>query len=146
MLLITINEDEQGFFNELMSDYPDYVSIRTEHGFDMITITKVVIDINEILKVALPSIIAAIELVLMYRLQKRQTELLEKELKLHRKELQMQQEKDKSNPLQIAISSDGEISYLVDIKDVDTYLEDKDGIEVIVSELRRKLENNNAEN
>ncbi len=31
MLVITINEDEQAFFNELMNDYPDDVWIRTDH-------------------------------------------------------------------------------------------------------------------
>lgn len=145
MLYFTINEDEQELFDELMNEYPDNVWIRTDHGFDMITTTKVVIDINEILKTALPSIITAIQLLLMYRLQKRQNELAERELQLHRKEHQDQKEKDNQNALQIAISSDGEVSYILDIKDVDAYLEDKEGIDVIIGELQRKLENYNEE-
>lgn len=51
MLYITITENEQSYFDELKSQYPDRVFIRTDHGLDMVTTTQVVIDVAEILEV-----------------------------------------------------------------------------------------------
>ena len=59
MLYITITENEQSYFDELKSQYPDRVFIRTDHGLDMVTTTQVVIDVAEILEVVLPSILTA---------------------------------------------------------------------------------------
>ena len=70
-----LTEEELKFFNKLQSDFPDNVLVRIDHGFDMSSTVQVVVDITDILELVIPSLIATVELVLMYRIQKR--------LKLH---------------------------------------------------------------
>lgn len=86
-----LTEEEVSYFCELQDLYPDKVMIRTEHGFDMSSTIQVVIDISDILETAVPAIISAVELILMYRIQKRQNELTEKEIELHKREIQINQ-------------------------------------------------------
>ena len=80
MLYISgLSEEEIICFDELQKQYPDRVFIRVEHGFDMSSTVQVVIDLSDILQTAVPAIISAVEILLAYRIQKKQIELMEKE-------------------------------------------------------------------
>ena len=93
MLYISLAKDELEFFDEVQERFPDNILVKTEHGFDMSSSVQVVIDISEILKDSLPIIVAAVEAVLLYRIQKQQNQLKEKELLLKGKELALEEEK-----------------------------------------------------
>lgn len=53
-----ITNEEVSIFSELKNTYPDYVFIRTEHGFDMSLSIQVTIDLSNILQVAIPAIVS----------------------------------------------------------------------------------------
>lgn len=134
-----LTEEELKFFNKLQSDFPDNVLVRIDHGFDMSSTVQVVVDITDILELVIPSLIATVELVLMYRIQKRQNELAEKEQKLHRKELLLEQEKMDKNEFEIRVASNGETEIIVKTSDVESLLETPDNLEKYLKEIRDKL-------
>lgn len=87
-----ITNEEVSIFSELKNTYPDYVFIRTEHGFDMSLSIQVTIDLSNILQVAIPAIVSIIEAILVYRIQKKQNELTEKKMKEDKIEMQRKQD------------------------------------------------------
>lgn len=133
------SEEELRFFDTLHEQFPDNVLIRTEHGFDMSSTIQVVVDVAGILNIVIPSVVAAVELVLMYRIQKRQNELSEKELQLHRKEFQLEQEKADKNEFEIRVSSNGETEIIVKTSDVESLLETPDNLELYLEKMGEKL-------
>lgn len=134
-----LTEEELKYFDKLQSDFPDNVLIKIEHGFDMSSNVQVVVDITGILEVLIPSVIAAVELTLMYRIQKRQNELTEKEQRLHRKELQLEQEKMYNSEFEIRVTSHGESEIITKTSDIASILEEPDKLEVYLRELSNKL-------
>lgn len=134
-----LTEEELKYFDKLQSDFPDNVLIKIEHGFDMSSNVQVVVDITGILEVLIPSVIAAVESTLMYRIQKRQNELTEKEQRLHRKELQLEQEKMYNSEFEIRVTSHGESEIITKTSDIASILEEPDKLEVYLRELSNKL-------
>ena len=80
MIIIRMAETDLKYFEKLKREYSENIIVKTEHGFDMNSSVQIVINADDILSVMLPSIIAAVEAVLLYRIQKRQTEVSEKEV------------------------------------------------------------------
>ncbi len=125
MLILKTTENELKFFENLRNEYPENVWIKTEHGFDMNSSVQVVIDMAGILEVLIPSVIAAIEMAILYRIQKKQTIISEREAEVHEKELELQKEKyllerakAERNEFEIRISSNGENEILVKTNDI----------------------------
>lgn len=145
MLYITITENEQSYFDELKSQYPDRVFIRTDHGLDMVTTTQVVIDVAEILEVVLPSILTAISLILMSRANKRQHELEEEEIELKKKEMLEKQKREEKGTFEIAFSSNGEVKILMHCDDMRKVVDNKEQIDLIIKELQKNIESINEQ-
>ena len=103
-----ITNEEVSIFSELKNTYPDYVFIRTEHGFDMSLSIQVTIDLSNILQVAIPAIVSIIEAILVYRIQKKQNELTEKKMKEDKIEMQRKQDNHSKNEFEVTVSSAGE--------------------------------------
>ena len=146
MLYITITENEQSYFDELKNQYPDRVFIRTSHGLDMVTTTQVVIDVADILEVVLPAILAAINLVMMHRVYKRQQELYKEEIDLKKKELLERQKREENGTFEIGLSSNGEVKVLMHYDDIGKLVDNKDQIDLIINEFQKKILSLNEQN
>lgn len=151
MLIIKIAENELNYFKELKEEFPNNVIVKTEHGFDMNSSVQLVINIADILDVMLPAIIAAVEAVLLYRIQKRQTEISEKEVKLHKKEIDLEREKfllekakNERNEFEIRISSKGDYEILLKTSDVLLLQSDPKQLSRVINDLKTTLECENA--
>ena len=151
MLIIKIAENELNYFKELKEEFPNNVIVKTEHGFDMNSSVQLVINIADILDVMLPAIIAAVEAVLLYRIQKRQTEISEKEVKLHKKEIDLEREKfllekakNERNEFEIRISSKGDNEILLKTSDVLLLQSDPKQLSRVINDLKTTLECENA--
>lgn len=134
-----LSEEEIVCFNELQRRYPDRIFIRTEHGFDMSSTVQVVIDLSDILQAAVPSIISAVEILLTYRIQKKQTELMAKEAELHRKELELEQKKEPEPEFEMRISSNGETDIIVKTDDVERLLKEPDRLKAFMEQISEQL-------
>ncbi|MDO4416011.1 MAG: hypothetical protein Q4C20_13130 [Erysipelotrichaceae bacterium] len=139
MLVIQIDQEELKFFSELISEYPDDIIVKTEHGFDMETTLQVCVDLSEIAGNIVPLVLTTIELVLLYRIQKKQTEISEREAALHEKELKYEQEKNKLSEFEISISSTGEKRVLVRTSDIHSLPEDPAAIHEFVEGIEAVL-------
>lgn len=140
MLYISgLSEEEIICFDELQKQYPDRVFIRVEHGFDMSSTVQVVIDLSDILQTAVPAIISAVEILLAYRIQKKQIELMEKEAELHRKELEMEQKKEPESEFEMRISSSGQTDIIVKTDDVDRLLKEPDRLKTFLGQISEHL-------
>lgn len=139
-----LTEEELKFFDKLQNSFQDNVLIRIEHGFDMSSTVQVVVDVTDILEIVIPSLIAAVELVLVYRIQKIQSKLSERELQLHKKELELEQEKMEKNEFEIRVSSNGESEIIVKTSDIDSLLETPDNLEAYLEGVSKKLRSING--
>ncbi len=145
MLYISLAKDELEFFDEVQERFPDNILVKTEHGFDMSSSVQVVIDISEILKDSLPIIVAAVEAVLLYRIQKQQNQLKEKELLLKGKELALEEEKANRAEFEIRYSSNGESQVLIKASDVNQVLHSPEKLAQLTGNLQKKLEEKNGQ-
>lgn len=134
-----LTEEEVSYFCELQDLYPDKVMIRTEHGFDMSSTIQVVIDISDILETAVPAIISAVELILMYRIQKRQNELTEKEIELHKREIQINQNNGLKSEFELRASSDGETNIIIKTSDLDTLVKEPGKLKSFLKKVNEEL-------
>lgn len=151
MLIIKITENELKYFDDLLNNYPDNIFVRTEHGFDMSSSVQITIDLADILGIMIPSIIAGVEMVLLHRIQKRQSDISERETKVHEKELELQKEKyllDKAkserNEFEIRISSDGESEMIVKTSDIPSLQENPENLPQIINKLKAALGTKNG--
>lgn len=148
MLVLKLTEEDLKYFDDLLSTFPNNIFVRTEHGFDMTSSVQIVIDLSDILEVLVPYIVAAIEMVLLYRIQKKQTAISQRELKVHEKELELEKEKlllEKAkferNEFEIRISSNGESEILMKTSDVVLLQEDPEKLPKFMNKLRLAISN-----
>lgn len=134
-----LTEEEVSYFCELQDLYPDKVMIRTEHGFDMSSTIQVVIDISDILETAVPAIISAVELILMYRIQKRQNELTEKEIELHKREIHINQNNGLKSEFELRASSDGETNIIIKTSDLDALVKEPGKLKSFLKKVNEEL-------
>lgn len=132
MLIIKIAEDELDYFNDIKNNYPQNVIVKTQHGFDMNSSVQIVVDISDILDVVLPSIMAAIEMVLLYRINKKQAKLEQEKLKL-------EQAKAERTEFEIRLSSNGESEVIVKTSDISSLQENPENLSAFLKTVKRKL-------
>jgi hypothetical protein len=89
MLIIQLPENEIGFFSDIISNYPDKVTLMHEHGFDGQATVQIIIDFLEVM---LPELIAAIGLFLAYKANMKEQEYKRAELKLKERELTIKEQ------------------------------------------------------
>lgn len=136
MLYINLSKEELMYFDKIQERFPNHVLVKTEHGFDMSSSVQIVIDVSEILKESLPYIVAAVETILVYRIQKQQNKLKEKEYEL-------EQEKTSRAEFEIHYSSNGDSQILIKTSDVDQILESPEKLAQLKADFQEKLEKTN---
>lgn len=136
MLIIKIAEDELDYFNDIKNNYPQNVIVKTQHGFDMNSSVQIVVDISDILDVVLPSIMAAIEMVLLYRINKKQAKLEQEKLKL-------EQAKAERTEFEIRLSSNGESEVIVKTSDISSLQENPEKLSAFLKTVKKEIESKN---
>ncbi len=151
MLVVKVAEDELKFFDDLRKEYPERVFVRTEHGFDMSTFTQIVINVGDILEIVIPAILAAIEMALLYRIQKKQTIVNEKEEMLHEQELELEKQKHlfeiakaEREEFEVRLSSSGDTEILIKTSDIRSLQEHPETLPQFIDALRNKMESRNG--
>lgn len=146
MLIIKISENELKFFDVLQSNYPENVLVRIEHGFDMNSSVQIVIDLADILEIIVPTIVASIEMAILYRIQKKQVTINEKEVKLNeekndleKEKLLLEKAKHERNEFEIRISSNGESNILVKTSDIISLQDNPENLPQFIDNLREAL-------
>lgn len=146
MIIIRMAETDLKYFEKLKREYSENIIVKTEHGFDMNSSVQIVINADDILSVMLPSIIAAVEAVLLYRIQKRQTEVSEKEVELHREEHELEKEKfllkkaqNEQSEFEIRISTNGDNEILLKTSDVLLLQSDPSQLSNVINDLKTTL-------
>ena len=138
MLHISLSNEEVIYFDKLQELFPNQVFVKTEHGFDMSSSVQVVIDVSDILKESLPYIVAAVEAILVYRIQKQQNKLKEREYEL-------EQEKARKAEFEIHYSSNGESQVLIKASDVDQILDCPEKLAQLKADFEKNLEATNEQ-
>lgn len=136
MLIIKIAEDELDYFNDIKNNYSQNVIVKTQHGFDMNSSVQIVVDISDILDVVLPSIMAAIEMVLLYRINKKQAKLEQEKLKL-------EQAKAERTEFEIRLSSNGESEVIVKTSDISSLQENPEKLSAFLKTVKKEIESKN---
>ena len=140
MLFFDLAEEELKYFENMKSHFPDNMIIKKERGFDASTSVQVVIDVTEILKESIPYIVAIVEAILLYRIQKQQNEIKQREYELEKEKLDFEKEKANKASLEIHSSSNGDFQYLIKADDSDNVVEHPDKLPEFLAELQKKLE------
>lgn len=140
MLLINLAEEELRFFDDVKKHFPDNMIIKKDRGFDGSSSVQVVIDVASILKESIPYIVAVVEAILVYRINKQQIEIQKKEVELEEEKNAFEKEKASSISFEMRSSSDGVCQYLIKADDADNALADPEKLHLLIDELKRKLE------
>lgn len=133
MLYISLSNEELTHFDKLQELFPDQIFVKTEHGFDMSSSVQIVIDVSDILKESLPYIVAAVEAILAYRIQKQQ-------IKLKEKEYELEQEKAKRTEFEVHYSLNGDSQVLIKASDVDQISDCPEKLAQLKADFEKKLE------
>ena len=140
MLLIDLAEEELKYLDDIKNQFPDNIIIKKTHGFDGESSVQVVIDVASILKESIPYIVAVVEAILLYRINKLQAELKNREVELEAEKIALEKEKASRVSLEIRASSNGECQYLIKAEDAEKALSDPKKLRQLIDELPGKLE------
>ncbi len=164
MLILKMTEHDLKYFDELRENYPDNVLVRKEHGFDMTSSVQIMIDVCGMLPSIMSSLIPAIEMLLVYRIQKqqniinkkeakiheREAWIHEREVKVHEKELELEKEKfllekakAERNEFEIRISSNGESEIIVKTSDIISLQNNPENLSQFIENIRVAIGNTN---
>ena len=140
MLYINLSEEELGFFDDMKKQFPDNIIIKNTRGFDSAPSVQVVIDVAAILKESIPYIVAIVEAILLYRTNKQQNEIKQKEVELEKEKIKLEKDKASKVSFEIHSSSAGDRQYLIKAEDADKALNDPEKLRHLIGELQRSLE------
>ena len=143
MLMIKIAENELEYFDKLQKEYPENILIKTEHGFDMSSSLQLVIDIADVLDKIIPLILTSVNILLLYRIQKKQNDINEKETEIHSKELDLEKAKLARTEFEIRLTSNGDSEILAKTSDVVWLQNNPDMLPQFMDNLRTSLETRN---
>ena len=140
MLYIDLAEEELVFFDDMKRQFPDNIIIKNTRGFDSAPSVQVVIDVAAILKESIPYIVAIVEAILLYRTNKQQNEIKQREVELEKEKIELEKDKASKVSFEIHSSSAGDRQYLIKAEDADKALDDPEKLRQLIGELQGKLE------
>lgn len=140
MLYIDLAEEELVFFDDMKRQFPDNIIVKNVRGFSSAPSVQVVIDVAAILKESVPYIVAIVEAILLYRTNKQQNEIKQREVELEKEKIELEKEKASRVSFEIHSSSGGDRQYLIKAEDADKALDDPEKLRQLIGELQGKLE------
>lgn len=124
------------FFEHLLEEYPEDITVSYDTGADGLSIVQVIIDVTNVM---VPAVVSVVGLLLTYKAQIKTEQLHQKELELKEKEIELNAQAKEE--VEIRVTNSGETSILIKSNDLKSDGVMKDNVDAIVNRVREALEN-----
>ena len=139
MIAIKVLDEDLRFFEDLLEEYPEDITVSYDTGADGLSIVQVIIDVTNVM---VPAVVSVVGLLLTYKAQIKNEQLHQKELELKEKEIGLNAQAKEE--VEIRVTNRGETSILIKTNDLKSDGEMKDSIDAIVNRVREALENESS--
>ena len=124
------------FFEHLLEEYPEDITVSYDTGADGLSIVQVIIDVTNVM---VPAVVSVVGLLWTYKAQIKTEQLHQKELELKEKEIELNAQA--TEEVEIRVTNSGETSILIKSNDLKSDGVMKDSVDAIVNRVREALEN-----
>ena len=139
MIAIKVLDEDLRFFEDLLEEYPEDITVSSDTGADGLSIVQVIIDVTNVM---VPAVVSVVGLLLTYKAQIKTEQLHQKELELREKEIELNAQAKEE--VEIRITNSGETSILIKSNDLKSDGVMKDSVDAIVNRVREALENESS--
>ncbi len=139
MIAIKVLDEDLRFFEDLLEEYPEDITVSYDIGADGLSIVQVIIDVTNVM---IPAVVSVVGLLLTYKAQIKTEQLHQKELELKEKEIELNAQAKEE--VEIRVTNSGETSILIKSNDLKSDGVMKDSVDVIVNRVREALENESS--
>ena len=139
MIAIKVLDEDLRFFEDLLEEYPEDITVSYDTGADGLSIVQVIIDVTNVM---VPAVVSVVGLLLTYKAQIKTKQLHQKELELKEKEIELNAQTKEE--VEIRVTNSGETSILIKSNDLKSDGVMKDSIDAIVNRVREALENESS--
>lgn len=136
MIAIKVLDEDLHFFDDLLEEYPEDITVSYDTGADGLSIVQVIIDVTNVM---VPAVVSVVGLLLTYKAQIKTEQLHQKELGLKEKEIELNTQAKEE--VEIRVTNSGEMSILIKSNDLKSNGVMKDSVDTIVNRVREALEN-----
>lgn len=135
-IAIKVLDEDLRFFEHLLEEYPEDITVNYDTGADGLSIVQVIIDVTNVM---VPAVVSVVGLLLTYKAQIKTEQLHQKELELKEKEIELNAQAKEE--VEIRVTNSGETSSLIKSNDLKSDGVMKDSVDAIVNRVREALEN-----
>ena len=135
-IAIKVLDEDLRFFEDLLEEYPEDITVSYDTGADGLSIVQVIIDVTNVM---VPAVVSVVGLLLTYKAQIKTEQLHQKELELKEKEIELNAQAKEE--VEIRVTNSGETSILIKSNDLKSDGVMKDSVDAIVNRVREALEN-----
>ena len=135
-IAIKVLDEDLRFFEHLLEEYPEDITVSYDTGADGLSIVQVIIDVTNVM---VPAVVSVVGLLLTYKAQIKTKQLHQKELELKEKEIELNAQTKEE--VEIRVTNSGETSILIKSNDLKSDGVMKDSVDAIVNRVREALEN-----
>lgn len=135
-IAIKVLDEDLRFFEHLLEEYPEDITVSYDTGADGLSIVQVIIDVTNVM---VPAVVSVVGLLLTYKAQIKTEQLHQKELELKEKEIELNAQAKEE--VEIRVTNSGETSSLIKSNDLKSDGVMKDSVDAIVNRVREALEN-----
>lgn len=139
MIAIKVLDEDLRFFEDLLEEYPEDITVSYDTGADGVSIVQVIIDVTNVM---VPAVVSVVGLLLTYKAQIKTEQLHQKELELKEKEIELNAQAKEE--VEIRVTNNGETSILIKSNDLKSDGVMKDSVDAIVNRVREALENESS--
>ena len=138
-IAIKVLDEDLRFFEHLLEEYPEDITVSYDTGADGLSIVQVIIDVTNVM---VPAVVSVVGLLLTYKAQIKTEQLHQKELEFKEKEIELNAQAKEE--VEIRVTNSGETSILIKSNDLKSDAVMKDSIDAIVNRVREALENESS--
>lgn len=138
-IAIKVLDEDLRFFEHLLEEYPEDITVSYDTGADGLSIVQVIIDVTNVM---VPAVVSVVGLLLTYKAQIKTEQLHQKELELKEKEIELNAQAKEE--VEIRVTNSGETSILIKSNDLKSDGVMKDSVDAIVNRVREALENESS--
>lgn len=135
-IAIKVLDEDLRFFEHLLEEYLEDITVSYDTGADGLSIVQVIIDVTNVM---VPAVVSVVGLLLTYKAQIKTEQLHQKELELKEKEIELNAQAKEE--VEIRVTNSGETSILIKSNDLKSDGVMKDSVDAIVNRVREALEN-----
>lgn len=139
MIAIKVLDEDLRFFEDLLEEYPEDITVSYDTGADGLSVVQVIIDVTNVM---VPAVVSVVGMLLTYKAQIKTEQLHQKELELKEKEIELNAQAKEE--VEIRVTNSGETSILIISNDLKSDGVMKDSVDAIVNRVREALENESS--